>query len=315
MAIIDEIPEDFDAATSRIKIILVPNGERVLSPINKNWNRIFIKQHATIPINIGSNFILMKRIQFPIRYHLASTVHRIMEQTINKVATMFSLQKHYKCWEKEQLTVALSRTNFLVNIILVGTREDTINAIKELLSIKNTLEEIISSRINSLDRFNSNNSFTTSAIEIDRNPFYEILNASYTPPNYGFVYHSISKSKPYKSFIGQTLKRLEYQIHEDNCGMGVEATKKDHWELCCFVYGFRNDEDRKEFIELILNIFQVGLKFRPWVVMDRIKLRMDHYNQMLVDEEKLIFVKTAKINRERILSLMEEDQVEACILD
>lgn len=67
-----------------------------------------------------------RRAQFPVRYHLASTIHRIQGDIVPLYATQVSeIQREYRLWRKEQFAVLISRAEHCKDIIFVGNKLDT----------------------------------------------------------------------------------------------------------------------------------------------------------------------------------------------
>ena len=64
-----------------------------------------------------------------------------MGDTLQSMATEVSLSNgNFKMWDKGQMIVILSRSKYAKDTIFVGDKNDTIAALKALLTHKNTMD-------------------------------------------------------------------------------------------------------------------------------------------------------------------------------
>ena len=62
------------------------------------------------------------------------TIHKSMGETIGKIVTKNdSVERDYNLWEREQLYVLVSRVQRLSDLTFIGTKENTLDAIKSLI--------------------------------------------------------------------------------------------------------------------------------------------------------------------------------------
>ena len=112
-------------------------------------------------------------------------------------------------WELELLTVAISRVHQLKYNFIVRTKEEAKSALSLLLRITNPHSKEINKILNMLNvSQNQSNDSTISIIE-DPKIFLTMIDMSYTPPLYGFIYLSISRKNTFKTHFAQTNKKLE----------------------------------------------------------------------------------------------------------
>ena len=70
--------------------------------------------------------VFAKRKQYGIKPFIASTIHRVMGDTISSIVTCVNdMDIEYNLWDKEQAIVLLSRTSFCKDITFVGDRNVT----------------------------------------------------------------------------------------------------------------------------------------------------------------------------------------------
>ena len=78
-----------------------------------------------------------KRKQYGLKHHVTSTIHAAMGDTLSNMATEISLlNSNFNMWDKGQMIVILSRTKTAKDTIFVGDKNDTLAALKNLLTRK-----------------------------------------------------------------------------------------------------------------------------------------------------------------------------------
>ena len=90
-----------------------------------------------------------KRKQYGLKHYVTGTIHAAMGDTLQSMATEVSLSNcNFKMWDKGQMIVILSRSKYAKDTIFVGDKNDTIAALKALLTQKTQwtdyMEEVLS---------------------------------------------------------------------------------------------------------------------------------------------------------------------------
>ena len=89
------------------------------------------------------------RKQYGLRHYVTGTIHSAMGDTYNKMAISISdTNKDFSLWDRGQLIVALSQTRLMKKTIFVGNKNETINALKRLLTHRTQWCDYISEVIN-----------------------------------------------------------------------------------------------------------------------------------------------------------------------
>ena len=106
--------------------------------------------------------------------------------------------------------------------------------------------------------------------------FLSMADISYTAPVHGFAYLSISRKNPFKTFLGETSKRLEKQLREDNNGANATRSCNNIWEIYSFVYEFPDSSSRLSFFNYLRerchsNVCP-GKWNAPWLLKKRMKI-------------------------------------------
>ena len=150
--------------------------------------------------------------------YVASTVHKVMGDTVPMIATQITDFRKFKFWAKEQLYVLLSRVRDLSHFTFVGDRLATMRSIDNTLVKENHLLPFINSL---LDRYTDMRSNLRSVETLSPFPlrFSEIPNTSF-----GFCYLLRSLKLPHLFYVGRC-KNLRRRVHEHNSGHGSEFTK------------------------------------------------------------------------------------------
>jgi len=161
LVIISQLPDlTLPPDDQRLSCRLVPPGVRVRGPqdVNLNWPVINLKKRVSLPVTLARTAACVaRRRQWPVRYYVSSTIHRIIGETCDRIATQISVASSaYTLWEKEQLIVLVSRVRSLDHITFVGTLNDTLLAIRKLLKQKSDLATWIDKRIETLNLLQDN---------------------------------------------------------------------------------------------------------------------------------------------------------------
>jgi predicted GIY-YIG superfamily endonuclease len=229
---------NIDGDSIRIKV--VPPGVRVYDTIEDAWNTISLSRRYSQPVIVCSRLLKGRRKQFPIRHHIACTIHRVQGQTLQNVATKISVtDKNYAIWDRSMLLVLISRTQNLQDLAFVGDKNDTANALREALSIESPWAKHIQERLGALDIL------TTDAWREITNEFHPYAPRTCTIPDVssGFVYMLVSGANFHTCYIGETNNLLR-RIGEHNTGAGSNFTRRTYlmpWLLLAFVTGFSDE--------------------------------------------------------------------------
>nr|XP_039271517.1 uncharacterized protein LOC120345964 isoform X2 [Styela clava] len=280
-----------------VRVKLVPPGERCLSTINSNWKDFILRTRYTADVLLSGR-THARRLQLPVRYYKANTIHRVMGETCRLVATEINNQdrskRHLRLWEKSQLLVLISRVPTLSSLYFVGDRSETIDTLGGILQIDDYWTSHISERlvvnINRQSRFISNSDYPYSfcAKEI---PVFKS----------GVVYLLISLPFPNVSYLGQTGRNIKRRIAEHNAGNGTTFTSQVHympWTPLAIIYGFSDNisaieaSNQRRHVERTIRS-HLHLNFTPEAVMSvivnllsgNITLadRMEYYGDLIVE--------------------------------
>ena len=101
-------------------------------------------QNENLPGNIQA-----RRKQYGLRHYVTSTIHACQGDTIISMATEISQNNaNFKMWDKGQMIAILSHTKKAKDTIFVGDKNDTLHALKLLLTMKTQwtdyMEDVIS---------------------------------------------------------------------------------------------------------------------------------------------------------------------------
>ena len=133
-----------------ISILVAPPGMKVLEYdiekpheeyISEGWSPQYVGIAPERPQNVNMN-MRGERRQYGLKHHLTSTVHASMGDTLNSLVTEISNQNDdFRLWDKAQAIVLLSRTRIGSDIIFVGDKTQTINALYVLIK-NNTVDKL-----------------------------------------------------------------------------------------------------------------------------------------------------------------------------
>ena len=235
LAIIENIPQDFDPSTSPVSIVLVPPGERVVAQARQQWVRRVVTRHYSMPVvmKVGT---IYRRNQYPFRHAATSTIHRVMGQTAaaGLATRISSFQTEYSLWSKSQLLVVLSRVTDLQSLYFVGNREETLNAMDTVMMTSEPFDDVIRERLQMADTSDHNPNRIISNVEHPFTPNGRGIPDVYT----GYVYLICCPDQPNISYVGQTGRQLRLRLREHQYGNGSQYTRGRSWALVACITGF-----------------------------------------------------------------------------
>ena len=219
--------------------------------------------------NIGLG-LQAKRKQYGLRHRIASTIHAAMGQDLCTVITKVNAtEEDYKLWEKEQVVVLLSRTHFAKDIIFVGSKRSTTEALANLLLKRSQFSDYMDYLLGKLapdtaaagaeDSAGPDHNGGAAAdgapdhpptaersvaapfaIDIVRHHPFRPIDVQLPQDNSGFVYILVSTKEPATTYIGQA-KNLAARLNTHNRGAGPSATTDPRlrpWAILAYVCGF-----------------------------------------------------------------------------
>ena len=266
-----------------ISIYIAPDGCKTFPSsfdsstlLQQGWSVRSMTKCPEHSVYLG-NGVEAKRRQYGLRHRIASTIHAAMGQDLEHVVTKVTDIRgdpSYHLWEKEQVVVLLSRTNFAKDIIFVGDRTETSKALSELLTKRSQYTEYTNSMLKTLS--SQDNHFQwLQTLNLNLYP-YRPIDFDIPSESCGFVYllKSLSPYMHQTTYIGET-KNIVKRVRQHNQLRGSKSTNNPlllPWGLVAFITGFS------------LNTSLVRKQFeRLWKVKrDEIKNR---YNRCLTIEE------------------------------
>jgi hypothetical protein len=141
-----------------VTVRLAPPGVRVISTNNvpSDWPEVRVRRRTTPAVVVGRGLQMGRRTQSPVRFYLASTIHRIQGETVALYATQVSeVEREYRLWHKEQLAVLISRAEHCKDITFVGRKTDTRKAIVSILQRSSKWDVLIDHFMTSLNVLSS----------------------------------------------------------------------------------------------------------------------------------------------------------------
>lgn len=255
LCVVRELPVDGGS----VGLWVAPPGRRTIPPTEQEfrqqgWTELRLPKMFTISERLEGS-MLVRREQYPIRHYIASTIHKIMGDTLGMVATQISVHDStYKLWLKSQLYVIISRVREMNNIIFVGPKRDIMDAIKVLLVQSTQWDGYVRHVVGKLSSANAVVNFSgPPRILFHARPFRP--RDTPIPNDYSsYVYLLVSTKYPSYSYIGQT-NRLARRVDQHNEGEAAGFTSSAHlipWGVYAYVVGFRqstysqrNERDRQ----------------------------------------------------------------------
>ena len=95
-----------------------------------------------------------------------------------------------------------------------------------------------------LNILNNNNKRIEKNSIVDKKMLFSMIDISYASLIYRFIYLLILRKNPFKTYLGETPKRLAKELREDNNGISNTILRNEIWEINSFIYGFDSENAR-----------------------------------------------------------------------
>ena len=254
LAVVTQLPDVRQPKQlQRLIVRVVPPGFRAIDVNNipADWPLCTLSRRQSVPVVLGRGSLRGRRVQWPLRYFVTFTVHRIIGETCESLATKIShSDSDYSLWEREQLLVIVSRVHRLNDLTFVGSRDDTCVAIRKLLELKNPLANYTCKLIESMDVMSLGNA----VIDIPAD-YPQSLPVELPYADFGSVYIAVSAKFPscWELESGSCLRRA---FQDKNRADFSERQSKRPWVLAAFVSGFPGQSYEEENFDLRTQVLQ-----------------------------------------------------------
>lgn len=177
------------------------------------------------------------------------TIHTAMGQTLNGVVLKVTSQAAdptYSLWIASQVVVLLSRTNYARQIVFVGSRRETCDAIVDVLMKQSQYSEYLAKIIDALSGSLHLNPSFPPVLDVPRFFPFRAYDLPLPTDLSRIVYLLVSKRDRKSTYIGQT-RNLNLRLTKHNSGLGSKQTA-DYtlrpWALLSVICGFESDKTK-----------------------------------------------------------------------
>jgi len=236
-----------------------------------------------------------QRKQYGLKHHVTSTVHASMGDTLHKIVTEISTQENeYSLWDKAQAIVLLSRTRLGKNIIFVGDKNETVNALSSVIKTTNQWTNYMESVIQ-IVCVNDSTELSNIPIHNHHQCPFRFCDMPLPTCNTGFVYMLVSLRDNTRSYIGQTMNIIT-RLNQHNSGNGSEFTTElslRPWALFAYVCGFDGDMTTRMYFERRWQIRRAEERYRGMICMKqiaRLASGIIQHNRDYNPELRLVFI-------------------------
>ena len=130
------------------------------------WRTVTLTKQTGFVQSFKKNSI--RRTQIPLMNFVAMTVHKLMGDTFDKLATSISAtDSSYALWMTSQVFVIVSRVKQLKNLTFVGDKSATLRAIRSIFEDRDLREQHLFSLLDKI-RNNQRNGSSVQPINISR---------------------------------------------------------------------------------------------------------------------------------------------------
>ena len=234
MALLYDLPSQEDVESFRkIKILCAPPGLKNFAIDVDNVTKEELLNEGFTEVSIGvapertlalKNNIQAKRKQYGLQHRVTNTIHGAQGQTLLQMATEISLANpNFNIWDKGQLIVILTRTKKAKDTIFVGNKQDTLDALKNLILTRTQWTDYIE-HILHIVTVNEENPTTNVVRTMSQNDYpFRISDISLPSCATGFVYFLLSIKDKSFTYIGSTICIRE-RLPQHNSGFGSFET-------------------------------------------------------------------------------------------
>ena len=310
LILIKELPDiTMRHEDQRIVGKLLPAGVRILNVEDKEddptWQNIVLKKERSHQISIGKKYQMRaRRLQFPLRHFVCSTIHRIIGDTCPRLAIKISRKEDkYGLWDPEQFLVVVSRVKNLGDLTFIGDWRTIKSAIRTLLNRKNDFVKYMHDRLLKLNVLNEEIAVLEPPSDI------KIMPTSIPPDSVGFIFCYFSATNPNIYKITYT-ENLRESLHELNSGGSFEAKQVFRpYHVAFFICGFSGERT----VEKLRKRFEILRKLKEMIPSGPRTVPVKYATIVCKDEfktirssEKLVFQQVLQITEQDVQELREK---------
>ena len=183
--------------------------------VSNKYSEVFVSMLEVRIISYG-RFMQCFREQLPIKPRHTSTIHAAQGETLSRVALKVDLESSkFNLWDKAQVIVALSRTNYARDLIFVGEKNSTLDALVKLIQKTSQWSDYMEA-ILKLVTVNAENIGQPRYLTQCTFPF-RMIDIALPTANTGYVYFLLSKHQLDYVYIGMT-NCIRQRLKQHNTG-------------------------------------------------------------------------------------------------
>ena len=255
----------------KIKLIVAPPGSKeIIFDDSKSKQSYLDDGFYEVRLGIApqhthalSNNMQGRRKQYGLKHFVSSTIHGSMGDTLQFMATQISTKEsNFSLWDKGQLVVILSRTKYAKNSIFVGPKNDTLDALTQLLLKKTQWTDYIEDVLDFVtinknqgagEDITGGHNANRIGRALNQNSYpFRICDLQLPIVSSGYVYMLLSLRHPNYTYIGTT-KCIRTRIQMHNSGNGAIDTAPAYlrpFALFAYICGLTSDcSDLRYYIE------------------------------------------------------------------
>lgn len=288
LCVVSELPANTNDSRAAIKVRLLPVGERKihrLEDIPPHWLEVALKRRHSTQVVVGYGMMKARRLQFPLRYYVCSTIHKSLGETCPAIATQISsTESKYAIWERQMLLVLISRVQRLEDIHFVGSPRDTLKAMEHVLRDEHSMAKKQAEAIKKLDWLSSEVRIVPPVRAFN----LHLKECGVPSLDCGFVYIAVSTENLRILKTGHC-KNLKKEMDRLNDPSITEDSSAQPFALVAFIHGDKPEDNQAEIRRENLHTFWRNRidedQYGRWSAMKAVKYEVSQMKQLMRDAQ------------------------------
>jgi GIY-YIG catalytic domain len=228
-----KVPLRILAAPSGVKVVAL-GGKWKQDLLDMGWREVMIGCAPEYTTTLWSQGVKVKRRQYGLKHHVASTVHSAIGHMMPGIATELSSESGV--WERAMVVVLISHVRRAGDLIFVGSKDANLQALLHGLRIRCQYDDYMNHIV---DAMTGTGAVQEPMIRLNYHPCRP-RDITLPTDRSGVVYLLVSMKNSKTIYVGMT-QNLPARLNQHNSGFGSTSTCSSSlrpWALFAYACGF-----------------------------------------------------------------------------